>query len=367
MPRDVPANETDASGERETSSRATAMPGYRCPPVPPPAITILKGSGVLSVTPGPSDAVITKKTPHPETPGFFPHALGDACCDTLRRIPIPSRLISNDEPPALTKGSGMPLVGIRPSTTLMFSNACTATIVVSPRARNAETVGRSQRNPQTAPGDDAETQQNGGRAHKAELLGDHRIDEVGVRFGQIEELLHAVHQPFAPHAARADRDERLDHLKTVSERVVPGIGKRERAAAPVRRSHHDDIDDRAAASAAPGCSGSSAPREDHGGGNQQERHRSAEVRLEEDEPHQTDDDNADGQQRYQTSSIRGMRRSSSAAMKKIALSLASSEGCTPIPPRPNHRLAPFTGGLKRTATRPSVTNANDDQMNTGSL
>src|SRR2546427_792626 len=63
-----------------------------------------------------------------------------------------------------------------------------------------------------------------------------------------------------------------------------------------------------------------------------------------------------GSRAYQTSSIRCMRRSSRAAMKKIALSFASSDGCTPMPPRPNHRLAPFTGGLKRTARRPSATN-----------
>ena len=50
---------------------------------------------------------------------------------------MPTRLISSDDPPALTNGSGIPLVGISPSTTLMFTNACTATIVVSPSARNA--------------------------------------------------------------------------------------------------------------------------------------------------------------------------------------------------------------------------------------
>ncbi len=46
-----------------------------------------------------------------------------------------SRLMTSDEPPELTKGSGIPLVGINPSTTLIFTNACTATIVVSPSAR----------------------------------------------------------------------------------------------------------------------------------------------------------------------------------------------------------------------------------------
>ena len=33
-------------------------------------------------------------------------------------------------------------------------------------------------------------------------------------------------------------------------------------------------------------------------------------------------------------------------MKKIAASFASSDGCTPMPPTPNHRRAPFTGGAE---------------------
>ena len=75
--------------------------------------------------------------------------------------PCPRRLISSDDPPALTNGSGMPLVGISPSTTLMLTNACTATIVVSPSARNdAERVRRAQRDAQAAPGDDAEADQH---------------------------------------------------------------------------------------------------------------------------------------------------------------------------------------------------------------
>ena len=55
----------------------------------------------------------------------------------FNKIPMPSRLISSDEPPALTSGSGMPLVGIIPSTTLMFTSACTPIIVVMPRATKA--------------------------------------------------------------------------------------------------------------------------------------------------------------------------------------------------------------------------------------
>ncbi len=49
---------------------------------------------------------------------------------------MPTRLISSDDPPALTNGSGMPLVGTMPSTTLRLMNACTAIIPVSPIASN---------------------------------------------------------------------------------------------------------------------------------------------------------------------------------------------------------------------------------------
>src|SRR5690606_4628847 len=42
------------------------------------------------------------------------------CCETLSRMPMPIRLISSDDPPALTNGSGIPLFGTRPRTTLML-------------------------------------------------------------------------------------------------------------------------------------------------------------------------------------------------------------------------------------------------------
>ncbi len=84
---------------------------------------------------------------------------------------MPTRLMSSDDPPELTNGSGMPLVGIRPSTTLMLTNACTATIVVSPSARNdTEAVGRAQRDAQAAPRDHAEADQDDRRADQAQLL-----------------------------------------------------------------------------------------------------------------------------------------------------------------------------------------------------
>ena len=151
---------------------------------------------------------------------------------------MPIRLISSDEPPELTNGSGMPFVGSSPSTTLMLKNAWNATIVVRPIARNAPKRSGARiavRRPRHVI-----TQKQArtiGRADQPELLGDHRVDEVVVRLGQVEELLHAAHQPAAEDAAGADRDHRLDHLEAVAERIVPGIEERDDALPAVFRRH----------------------------------------------------------------------------------------------------------------------------------
>ena len=38
-------------------------------------------------------------------------------------MPIAAKLMTSDEPPADTKGSGMPVTGISPTTTAMLMNA----------------------------------------------------------------------------------------------------------------------------------------------------------------------------------------------------------------------------------------------------
>ena len=52
-------------------------------------------------------------------------------------------------------------------------------------------------------------------------------------------------------------------------------------------------------------------------------------------------------------------------MKKMALSLASSDGCTPNPPTPNHRRLPLIGGTNSTATSANATTPSAIQMNDG--
>src|ERR1051325_8560172 len=118
----------------------------------------------------------------------------DECCDTLSRMPIPTKLMTSDDPPLLTKGSGMPFVGIRPSTTLTLMNACTATIVVRPSARNGPNVagarrrtrdknppdraGRANRHAQPAPRHEKKTEDPRGRPRQTELLSDDGINEI---------------------------------------------------------------------------------------------------------------------------------------------------------------------------------------------
>ena len=57
------------------------------------------------------------------------------CCDTLSTRPTPKSVNTSDEPPALMNGSGMPLVGSSPSTTLMLMNAWSTMASVRPAAR----------------------------------------------------------------------------------------------------------------------------------------------------------------------------------------------------------------------------------------
>src|SRR5207253_9533478 len=49
--------------------------------------------------------------------------------------PTQANVTNNDDPPYDTSGSGIPLVGIIPSTTLILMNACNTTMLVIPTAR----------------------------------------------------------------------------------------------------------------------------------------------------------------------------------------------------------------------------------------
>src|SRR6266545_2100291 len=63
-------------------------------------------------------------------------AIQSACWETLSTRPTPKRAKTSEDPPALMKGRGIPLVGTRPRTTLMLMKAWITMDRVRPAARN---------------------------------------------------------------------------------------------------------------------------------------------------------------------------------------------------------------------------------------
>ena len=236
IPRAVPANVTTRVGHAAAAARAPR----RCPdrggrPVPPPAITT--ASGFMHLATG--SAVVTTCDE-------------DACCDTFSRMPMPIRLISSDDPPALTNGSGMPFGGSSPEHHADVEERLERHHRrQADREEGAEAIRGAHRGAQAAPADHAEARQHHRRADQPELFADDRVDEVVVRLGQVEQLLHAAHQPAAEHAAGADGDHRLDHLPAVAERIGPRIEERRDPPPAVVGGRHQQV----ARSAAPPAAG----------------------------------------------------------------------------------------------------------------
>ena len=56
------------------------------------------------------------------------------------RMPTAARLMVSAEPPALMKGSGMPVTGSSAVTTIMLMRACATSQVVMPQASSPENV-----------------------------------------------------------------------------------------------------------------------------------------------------------------------------------------------------------------------------------
>ena len=63
------------------------------------------------------------------------HPTPQVCCDTLSNTPHPVMVMSRDDPPWETKGSGMPVVGTMDKVTLMCSNAWLTIRQVKPQAK----------------------------------------------------------------------------------------------------------------------------------------------------------------------------------------------------------------------------------------
>src|SRR6185295_3432512 len=99
----------------------------------------------------------------------------------------------------------------------------------------AEWIGRQPTGAQPAPEEEREEQHDRSRADHSELLGDDRVDEVGVGIGQEVELLHALARPQSEDPSGADRYQRLERLETAAQRILVGIEEGEKPRAPVGR------------------------------------------------------------------------------------------------------------------------------------
>src|SRR4029450_1073099 len=107
----------------------------------------------------------------------------------LSSTPVDTIVISRAEPPNERKGSGSPLVGSRPVTTPRLTSVWVAMSSVMPSARDAPNGSWARPAAQPPPDEHGEEPDEHDGAHEAQLLADDGEDEVGVRLGQIEELL----------------------------------------------------------------------------------------------------------------------------------------------------------------------------------
>src|SRR5213592_1958062 len=156
---------------------------------------------------------------------------------------MPASRTSRLDEPLETNGSGTPVSGARPSTAKTLSSAWERMSAVMPVARSA---ARAARGAQAAVADQAVEEQQRPDAEHAELLADHREDEVGVRLGQEEDLLDRGAQPAAGQAARADGDLALDGLEAGAVGVRPRVQERRQPRAPVGLGDREERDEQRA-------------------------------------------------------------------------------------------------------------------------
>ena len=110
-------------------------------------------------------------------------------------------------------GSGTPVSGAIPSTTKMLRMPWHRISEVSPLASSLRIAGgRAPGRPQPGVGDHPVEAGDAEDPEDAELLADHRQDEVGLRLWEVVGLLHGVAEADAEDPAGADRDLALDGL-----------------------------------------------------------------------------------------------------------------------------------------------------------
>ena len=110
-------------------------------------------------------------------------------------------------------------------------------------AKAPELVAAAQRHEEAEGNHQRQQRQHGKRAHQAEFLGQHGVDEVGLLLRQeIEVPLGALQEALAPQPARTERDLGLDDVVTRAERIALGVEEHVDALALI--AVHHAVDDR---------------------------------------------------------------------------------------------------------------------------
>ena len=160
----------------------------------------------------------------------------------------------------------------------------------------AEGIGGAARDAEADPHERPKAQHHAEHAEEAELFTDRGEDEVGVRIGEIAELLLALAEPDAEQLSRAEPDERLSDLPARFLGGRPGVQERQHACHAVLRGgdgaeqqrQRSGADEEEVADAGAGGEHDDADQHRH-------EHRHGEIGLEKDEPRDGSDDHEERQ------------------------------------------------------------------------
>src|SRR5437773_2364549 len=211
-----PTSRPAPPGSSTRNARATASAGYRCPPVPPPAIKSLITASIVSQCRTRAVAGDAEQDPHGRESG----RQGGAAVAEERKRHARDRQGVGDRGHVQQRLEGDPGRD-------------------RGRESHAEAIRGPQRRPVAAHSENQESEHHQRRADEAGLLADDGEDEVGVRLRQPPVLLDRVPDADAEEPARRQSIERLGRLKTCPERVRPWIPERGQAPHSVRLEERD--------------------------------------------------------------------------------------------------------------------------------
>src|SRR5579872_1770413 len=136
------------------------------------------------------------------------------------------------------------------------------------------------------------------RAYQSHFLGGGGKDEVGVRFGQVEQLLFPFHQAHAHQPSRAYRNHGLNNVEAVALGVSPGIQEGQNAVITPLHAKNKCVQDRGGGrQAVAEIAQPHARHKEHGSGDAGAGDGGTQVRLFDDQPEKNQGRHDGGQQR----------------------------------------------------------------------